>query len=538
MRPKSKQDGATLALIFFCLAFFPHGASSEPECSNRLGSLIIAGNRYLDNNDVANARRCFTKAYKCGMSKDSLCYFAAEIYMRSFAPDTALIFNWALEKSGRLKRELYMSQRARIFRMIGLKREADSLFALIRKNDQHEASVVASASRTVMSLAPFSLIPINLTLTPDIDIDDIGCEGIHYKWSRYHDSWLKRTFVMLDISTDLPVPTRHSFDEGSDTLIHFFSFSAGAGNFPATPECMVGHRFSVHTDNKTDHFNKLSCLIPINKSWFLTTNQNIKWTGSEGIDDSRTELCLSRLSLSRKYSWFRALSFSHHFSKSDLYQNKLGSSGIYRLMPLGYIDSLILPDSSQPRLRYYRDRNLTIPFTSDFIDEYWSEQPSLRLVTIPEHAFDASLRSSLRLNLPFGMRLITAPFVQCIWYPQKMQWFSIDDSATISYYRLYTDYAVVFNAADKKYFINTQRTQLHYMNNSFVELKKHEKARIDCYISMSVTLEKGLNEIGRLYCSATYVKGLSTLSRADPIVGLNYCWEFQVGWKKDISFAK
>ncbi len=533
----SKQACKIPAFIFFYAVFSSHGASSGPDCPKRLDSLIIAGSRCLDSNDVSGARRYFTMAYKCGMSKDSMCYFAAEIYLRSFAPDTALIFNWALEKAGRFKRELCMEQRARIFRFIGLKHEADSLFALIRKKDQHDAALIASASRSIMSLAPFTLMPINLTLRPDIDIDDIGREALRYKWSRYQDSWLKRTFVMLDVNTDLPVPTRYNFDEESDTLIRSFSFYVGAGNLPSTPECMLGHRIAVHTDNKIDHFDKLSCSFPIGKKRFLTAGQDIKWTSDEGIDDSRTELSLSQLSLTRKYTWFCALSLSHHFSKSDLYQNKLGSSGVYRLMPLGYTDFNPL-DTSQPQWRYYRDPDLTVPFKSSMLDEYWAAQPGMRLVTLPEHDLNAALKSSVQIKLPLKMNLALFNFVQCIWYPKRMQWFSIDDSAKINYYRLYTEYAVVFNAADGKYYITTERTQLNYIKNSLVELKKHEKTRIDCYISMSVTLEKELGEIGKLYFSTTYVKGLSTLSGTDPIVGLNYCWELQAGWKKDIFYAK
>ena len=245
-----------------------------------------------------------------------------------------------------------------------------------------------------------------------------------------------------------------------------------------------------------------------------------------------------KLSLRRNYTYLYALSLSYNFSKPDIYQDKIDSLGIYRLIPLGYVDSLNVHDTTFPEYRFYRDRGLKVPYTNTDIESYWNYQPGMRLVTISNHSVNATLKFSFQFKLPFQMNLTLLNFNQCMWYPKKLEWFSVDDTAKISYTHLYDDYSVVFNAADGKYYINIDRTQSNYIQNKLVELKKYEKTRIDCYILLSTALEKQVGELGKFYFSANYLKNFSTLTKDDPIVGLNYSWGIQAGWKKDISFSR
>jgi hypothetical protein len=189
-------------------------------------------------------------------------------------------------------------------------------------------------------------------------------------------------------------------------------------------------------------------------------------------------------------------------------------------------------------LRYYRDANRTQPFESDFLSDYWDGQPGMRLITVPHHDVNMTLQSVWHRQLPFHLNLIIADFIQCAWFPQKVEWFSVDDKARVTFNDLYSFYGVVYDAASGNYYINTQRQQLAYMRGSFVDLKKHEKTRIDCTISGSVILEKQLGGLGKLYFSTTYVKGFSTLTEKDPLVCLDRYWEMQIGWKKDISYQR
>jgi hypothetical protein len=555
------QAGLLTACVFLCVVFSGLAGSSRAEvpsvaltatpppmseCPSRLDSLIISGNRCLDRLDIQCARHCFTQAYKCGMSKDSMCYFAAELYIRSFALDTALAFNRALEIKGRLKRELFIEQRSRIFRMIGWQREADSLAALIRKKERHDIALNVYASRSVMGLTPLTLAPAQRSFSIPEDIDDIGNGNVSYQWSRHTGSWPKRIFLRLDAASDAMVPTRHSYDEKNDTLVRSIGLAAGAGDFPVTPEFLLGHRMDIHEDGKIDHFSKLSFVYPVGTNRFLAAKHETKWTSDQGIDNSRTELLFTQVSHIWKCGQSGSISLSHHFSKSSLYQNKLGTTGIYKAVPIGYVDnvdSLKIDDY----FRYVKNPLDTARVTLEGfgLNDYWAAQPRLKLVTVPEHDVNATLSWVFRVSLPFRMDVNLTQSIQGIWFPEKLRWYSFIPINQADFFDIQNlifnnDYAIVYNTADGKCYLNDARGGATYAQGRLKEITviAHEKTRIDCYITVSANLEKALGKIGKFYFSSTYAKGFSTLTKADPVVGLDYYWGIQAGWKKDISFAR
>jgi len=499
---------------------------------------VNAGNRSLDSNNLVNARHLFALAYQRGMSKDSMFYFAAEIYLRSFNFDTALIFNWAVEKKGNLQRNLYLEQRARIFRLIGWKHQSDSLLRLIRKKELHEWNINTSVQRSSINLGQFTLTPINLSLTPDEDLDDMGRLGFRYQYSRFLARSPNRLFMLLDANSDIRLPTRYSFVEKSDTLIRSFAFSIGAGELPRTPEFRLRHRIAVHADGKTDHYSKAFFTLPAGTRRILLAGNETKWTGWQGVRDNRTELICSQFSNWKKLSASAGLSLAYHFSKTDPYRDKSGSSGIYRPIPVGFIDSLDINDVSEPKIRYYMDRSVSKPYKSDFLDDYWIAQPRMMLLSIPEHDMSASLQSSLQYFLPGKMSLTFLPSLQGIWYTKKAQWFSVDDTAIISYAHLYDDYAVVYDAATGSYYIHTNRTNLNYNKGELYGLQRHERTRLDLNIGVTAVIEKTFSPVGAVYFTFSYIKGFSTIKANDPLVTLHHYWEIQAGWKKDFTYAK
>jgi hypothetical protein len=532
--PRRRPFSAAAAFCIIAIATVAAQGAVPPgmDCAKWIDSLINAGVRSLERNDIPTARQYLTAAYECGMSKDSMHYFAAEMYLRSGAFDTALIFNWALEKGGRFDRKLYLEQRARIFRTAGGNRSADSLQALYRRRTRHDVSLSASSARNGMAIGPITFIPQQLTFKPEADIDDAGQAGCRYKITRMTNTRMRTLFAGFEALTDLPVPTRHSFDEANDTIMSSGAVFLGTGEFPATPELRLGYRARVHADFKTDHYTRGTGAFSIGKTGLVSATGEVKLIRGQGMDESRLEMSCMKMQQVWKFKGVFAATLAHHFSRFDLYQDKAGVVGIYPPLPLGYVDSFA---TGQP-IRYFKDKGLTTPYQSVFLDEYWQEQPGMKLLQpLPEHDINSSVRASWQSPLPLGCALTVSGYAQGVAFLKKIRWYTTEDLLMVSPWDMYKKHAIVYNAADGIYYLNTERADLNYSTSGFIKLLCHEKRRVDCYLGGSVMFERRIAVAGKVYFMITGIKGFSTLYPKDPVATFDYGWALQGGWSKDFS---
>lgn len=530
-------------LLLISGTFFTSDATAQStlKCEPRwIDSLVCAGKRSLDSGKTADAKRYFAIAFDCGMSKDSMFYFAAETYMRSFAPDTALTFNWGLEKIGHFPREVYLEQRSRIFRLMGMQQKADSILSIIRKKYRYDISVNISGARNILTLNPVVVPPVNeFFFNPDAIIDDAGNFQVNQRFCRYTDRWFKRIFAMLNFKSDVDIPTRYSFTDSTDTVMQSLALSIGAGDMLRTPELIAGHRLAIYPDLSIVNFNNLLLSIAFKKRTTLSFSHDIKWANRQIFDD-RTDLHIYTMVPLRKHLWMPSVSAAYHFSKVNQYENDVTSVNLYPKLPVGYIDSVSLSDSLAAHSRYYRDPTLSQPVEMDTImfpdDDFWNYQPSIRLFSQPTKDISGTIRSSLFLQLPFKTNLSLEQYLQLSWFPEKVQWFSVvNNAASVNILNMQKVYAVVYNTSDGKYYLNTNRVDHSPLRNNLIELKKHEKTKVDCYLSIAATFEKEIGVFGKLYFKTGYVKCFSTLPESSPLISLNQSWELRAGWKKEIS---
>jgi len=529
-------------LFFISGTFFTIDATAASlKCEPRwIDSLVNVGKRSLDSGKTDDAKRYFAIAFDCGMSKDSMFYFAAETYMRSFAPDTALTFNWGLEKIGHLPREVYLEQRSRIFRQMGMQQKADSILLIIRKKHRYDLSVNVFSSRSILTLNPVVIPPVNETFfNPDAIIDDAGGIQINQRLYRFTDLWIRRISAMLNFSSDFKIPTRYSFSDDNDTIMKSLSLFIGAGELPRTAELMVGHRLGINSDMGIVNYNNVLLSFPIKNRYTVSLGHDIKWADGQIYDD-RTDLNLYTIVPARKNFWIPSVSAAYHFAKVNQYENDITSINLYPRLAVGYIDSGSLSDSLASKSRYYTDRSLIHAVEMDTImfpdDQFWNNQPSIRLFEQPTKDISATFKSSLYLHLPFRTNLSIDNYIQCSWYPEKVQWFTVENSsAPVNIIAMQKAYALVYNTSDGTYYINTNRVDHSPMRNNLIALKKHEKTKVDCYLSIAVTIEKEIGLLGKLYFKTGYVKCFSTLPENSPLISLNQNWELRAGWKIDIS---
>ncbi|MBN1578121.1 MAG: hypothetical protein JW913_16285 [Chitinispirillaceae bacterium] len=511
------------------------------DCRRWTDSMIVAGIRMLKSGMPDSARQYFTAAYRCGMSRDSMYYFAAELYLSKGATDSAMTFNMALERRGNFDRRLYLEQRTRIFRALGMKRFADSVVARYSRSGRHDLIIDGTGSRSILSIHGLTLMPQRYTLDfPEDDIDDAGWVGVSYRWSRWDIVGLPKIMVRLGFHTELRIPTLYSFDEANDTLMRNVSFGIGVGEFPSTPEVSVHYRARIHDVNgDVDHFLKGLLTVAGIKKTMVSGVHETKLDSEGEIDDSRTEITLFASPLGRRIRSIVGVSALHHFSRSDFYQNLLDTAGLFRPLHLGFVDSLL------PGLlyRYFRDYEQTEAYPLDVlppdVNGYWTNQPRMALLkALPEHNLGMALRSSFKVSIPGGFTIHASGLLKLVGYTREVEWDSVDDPIELRSDQMDKQYAVIYCAADRKYYLTVNRDALRFNTSDLKELHHHREKRVDFFILVSPMLEKKFKIFGKVYISASYLKGFSTLDDDGPLARLDYMWQFLAGYQKDIFMVK
>ncbi len=533
---KAAAFAAALAVSLFSSA----SAQLTPDdtgCIRWRDSLIVAGVRSLGANDFYGARRYFTAAYQCGMSRDSMSYFAAEMYLRRFELDTALVFNQAIEKSSTFSRELWAEQRARIYRILGRTDQADSLISKRKNRLQHDLSFAVSGSRRDMVIGPITFLPQQFTISPGDDYDDLGKSLFRYKLTQLNVPRVRRLSIAADLQSEIPVPTRYSFSEPYDTLMYNAGCQLAAGDGMSIPLIMAAYRARIHNDGKTDHFTSAIVSLAAGKKAVITLGNEEKWIRHQGLDDARTDLGCNLLPRGNRLRRSVGITLGHHFSRFDLYQDKITSkTGIFDPLPLGFVDTL----RTNEDYRYFTDRACTIK--SDFADVpkyYYERQPGMRFLSpLPEHDVNAGLRTSLQAKLPLRVGILLLGSIQGVLFTKKVEWYAADEPVSVFFDDLYEKCAIIYNAADGCYYLSKDRTQLSYSPDQLTPLYRHRKLRSDCYLTLSLVLDREFGRFGKLYFMANGFKGFSTVEATEPVASFNYGWELSAGWKKDLRWVK
>jgi hypothetical protein len=506
-------------------------------CIRWRDSLVVAGVRSLAINDFYGARRYFTAAFQCGMHRDSMSYFAAEMYLRRFALDTALVFNRALEKSTTFSRTLRDEQRSRIYRLLGRTDLADSAAALVKTPLRHDISLNVSGLRRDMVIGPITFLPQQITITPGDEYDDLGKSVFRYKLSQQNLPLVRRLSFTADVQSDIRLPTRYSFNESYDTLMYGGGGLLAAGDGMAVPYTAAGYRARIHQDGKTDHYTSLSLSMAAGKHLVFTLGNEDKWIRHQGLDEARTEAGCTMLFRGRRMQPSFGLVMAHRFSRFDLYQDKVTSGrGLYNPLPLGFVDTL----KADEGYRYFTDRACTIPsVNSDLPARYYQQQPGMRfLAPLPEHDINATLRTSLMTKLPLDMGMTLFGSIQGVCFTKNVVWYATDQPYLVYFDELYEDCAIIYNAADGGYYLIGDKTQQTYTPAQLRPLRRHEKRRVDCFMALSLVLDREFGEYGKVYFTISGFKGFSTLRATDPVATFNYGWELSAGWKKEVALPE
>jgi len=538
------RTGMLVSVLFFS-AFGATVPLTPPDtgCIRWRDSLVVAGMRSLDTRNFTDAGRYFAGAFRCGVRKDSMHYYIAELYLRQMVLDTALVFNMAVEQAGTFPRELWTVQRAKIYWLIGRKKQADSLLTTLQEKERHDLSLSFSGRRSVLALNKFTYVLHPTLYSLSNDTDDMGGQSVFYRYTRLSKNMKLPWFLQMHVNSYHPVPTRYFADEFTDTLFRSCGLSAGFGTLGKTPELTVGSRGRFHPEGKADIYRYAHLSLPFAKQYLGIVRYDQKWVDDSILDESKIDLSGIRFSSWEKTNSYLHLTLSYRFARSDFLQRRQDVFGVYRPLPTGYIsmDDRAIADSTQPGMVVFKDPEYREEF-SGFRGREWNKQPMMYLLTAPEHDVNATLKYNLTYAFPFAIKLDCVSSVQAVYYIEKLSWYTDDNNtfAKIPLYRLFRDCAIVYNRANEKWYLYTDILDATYYADKMYELslRHHEKRRLDTYFVVSSTVRREWATLGELFITGTFTKGFSTLSKHDPMVTLNYGWELSAGWIKDVSIKK
>jgi hypothetical protein len=80
-----------LLCIVYCSTVFSN--------QKNIDTLLLEGKACVERSDYVCAKDKYINAHKSGMSRDSLCYLIAELYIHKKNFDTALVFNLACKSN-------------------------------------------------------------------------------------------------------------------------------------------------------------------------------------------------------------------------------------------------------------------------------------------------------------------------------------------------------------------------------------------------------------------------------------------------------
>jgi len=400
-----------------------------------------------------------------------------------------------------------------------------------KKGIQSRLAVYTYGTRTNVALQKFLLAPVNYTIVPDNDIDDMGWLGLTYKFEGRSDGKYNKLFALFDFNTALPLPTRYSFDEKSDTLLRALTAYLAIPWFPQWIRAISGYRLAIHDDGKLDHFNRAQIFIFLRNGWYFNTMHESKWIKGPKLDETTEYLTTAYLAKKRRFVMQLETGLSHHFDQEYLSKKII----------VGYIDTIDLKSKNEQKYKYFRDKTLQIPFDSPFFDEYWNNQPGFRMISIPEHSFSLLLKTNLQIPVK---KLFFCRFkgeIRGTLFPSTVKWYTyglMHEQFENFSYDYFSDDFLVYHAGDGKYYLHDDPTSHNYNSNNLTEIQLNyqHKKRIECFFLFDLLVEREFKHFGALYCSMMMIKNFSTMDEYCPIPSFDYIWELRAGWRKEILF--
>ena len=505
-------------------------AASTNATSSIVSDLLKRSSIYLSHSEYDSAGIFIDDARKCGMSKDSMFYLFAELYVQKTVFDTALAFNYAIKatKNDSMYSKKF-EQRYLIYSLINLKSEADKamdslgLYTSKRKFNLYIPRFTVGLNSGYKN---------NRFFTPELYSDNL-----QFPMSSILSSGYSGNFN-CSIDWDLPWPgdrlltigtayvSNKSSDQKtfkSDSLAHTWSTSLQINDI---------HSFSLsyNFSRNKNQLNAYSSSNSLQLSWIKPDSSYSNISGVSLIGDlaiAHSKILYQRYtlygfyekSLTKKIATVFSVLASSLIKEKQPFMNTVKISKITGVPEdpffLNSLFDTIKKPTSLTEIKPYKDT-----ITANSIDT------SLILQQIPYtiHSISPSIVSTFQLFLNFKVNTsldwtFTYFSEDQIWkVPQDLSYIALN----ISDGKLYN----VKNPGDIRGGLDT---------NTIDEVKKK---RIDNTLAFSISIDHAVWKIGDFVIGGTVEKTYSTLSDNSPVEIPDWSWEISSSLTFNFPFRK
>ncbi|HEX3019267.1 MAG TPA: hypothetical protein VHP36_03150 [Chitinispirillaceae bacterium] len=511
----------TVFFIIFLSAFSINIYSHEIAHSEN-DSLLYRAQKCLKESDFLCAKDYFVRAFRSGMSRDSLCFFIAGLYIKKGNLDTAIVYNLACTTSSSVLYSSVLKQRSDIVNLLQKKNTTiNAILDSSRLAPPNLPGISISLSYMQFKTDEYSLFGVS-DIDTFFDYKLPGCGlSLFYKLKskKYWGSFLPG----CDVSTGGFMPV-DLLDDVEHLRKLFFSSEFQLSHKKGQ---MITNQFSVnHQVNRMTIFsNEISYEIPFrwrknycrSKFYGLLTIP-----GQFQFREIKSGMSLSKIRVSDK--WFQKgiiLDASYNWR----YDRK------YLSYVKGYTDELI-QDSTH---RYFFDPQCT-DSSDDFVSDYWSKLPLNDWIVLSERSVDLSTMFSGNVKVGKFWNFNAAVSVKGRMFFGKTRWFNVENNVN--------NFLKIINSTDSIDVIaliyEKKSGQLYSLNGPLSQsytdgvqkVYYHQKKRMDGILGFQTSLCYNRKKTGEICISAYLNRTLSTLSKYDtgiPLPGL--CWGIYSSWK-------
>lgn|GEM_PF-5326820 len=516
------------ALPVFMLLFITAAPAHAGRDTMSVAFCCTSGLQQLDKGKFDEALYYFSRAFSAGMSKDSLCFFCAEVYFVKGALDTALGFNFGIKASRNRRLAVQqLKQRVRIYSALGWKKDADA---------------VADSLLYFRPYGPHLVVPdVNASAGLDYTnrrekrqpsfpyqgpLADTGYKGPGYSCG-LRLGWAVpagRSFLVKAGVSGEETSKYYRSSNSADSVNVSMGLFAGLEHIPSG--LALDYGITRVVDYLGEYFTQNSIglsLSKIGKEWlaYFSGGYERELEAGEAVH-SQTCWLLGYFDQSA----VSGRGFSVFVRGSGYFAGPLVSTETFKVM--------YVADVTQHPVQHYYVNTQTQTPTSDTIgigpvpyllpaiyENNTVRRSASALFSIPENSMFTQNQLSIaplvmyKQPIPFGMSASIGAGVTADYYPDPYRWASFNikgserDTSPISDTANY----LAYNAADGKYYWVKDLANIsgNEQYDGPVAASQHEKRRVDVEVSLFVSLTRPAGELGTFTLRADIAKNYSTL---------------------------